>query len=206
MFFFLLLLFIAAFAQIFGSIISWFFVKRFQHNLRTIIFSEILLMLIVSFLLIEEGLRITVFTVGSVTAGIISLSILNKLIPHRHETKTERICFLVFIAMCFHELPEGIAFGSSYLVDPYLSMITAFLIALHNLPEGSLISIPYFMKNKFISGLKAVSVTQLLYVTGGLIAYSLLINVSQQFQALAMTFAAGAMLYIIYEELLLMKK
>ena len=199
---FVLLLLITATAQLLGGVISWFFVKKFYRNLKIIILAEILLILAVSLLLIEAGLRISFFAVASVSIGIVTLGILNKIIPHKHATKAERIGFLVFISMCFHEFPEGIAFGSAYLIDPYLGIVTAILIALHNLPEGSIVSIPYFMKNKFVDGLKAVSITQFLYIIGGLIGYSLLINLPQQFQALAMTFAAGAMLYIIGEEFL----
>lgn len=203
---FILLLLIAAITQIFGSIISWFFVKRFYRNLKIIISVEILIMLAVSLLLIEEGLRITFLALAGIAIGMLTLCVLNKIIPHKHETKAERINLLVFIAMCFHEFPEGIAFGSSYLINPYLGIITAGLIALHNLPEGSIVSIPYFVKNKFISGVKAVSITQLLYIAGGLISYYLLVNVSQIFQALTMTFAAGAMFYIVIEEFLWIKR
>lgn len=202
MFTFILFLLVTVAAQIFGGAISWLFVKKFYRNLRAILLAEILLMLAISLLLIEEGLKITPFVFWSVLAGIITISLLDKIIPHKHKTDAERVGFLVFISMCFHEFPEGIAFGSSYLIDPNLGAITAILIALHNIPEGSIVSIPYFMKKQFVNGLKLVSITQLLYITGGLISYYLLINFSQQFQALTMAFAAGAMLYIIVEELL----
>lgn len=199
---FVLFLLITAAAQVFGCLISWFFVKKFYHNLKLVMLVEILLMLAVSLLLIEEGLRVTFFVIISVFIGIFAMSLLNKIIPHKHgtETEAERIGVLVFFAMCFHEFPEGLAFGSAYLINPQLGMATALLIALHNLPEGSVVAIPYFIKNKFIGGLKAVSITQFLYALGGLIGYCFLVNVPREFQVLVMTFAAGAMLYIIYEE------
>jgi ZIP family zinc transporter len=205
MFNFILFLLIAAFAQIIGGIISWFFVKKFCRHMRIIVLIEIALMIFVSVLLIEEGFKITPFVIISALLGIVALLILNKTVPHKHQTKAERISFLVFIAMCLHEFPEGMAFGASYLISPSLGLITAVTIALHNIPEGSIVAIPYFIKKKFASGLKAVSITQLLYIVGGLIVYALLINVPQQFQALSMAFAAGAMLYIVFEEFMWMK-
>lgn len=203
---FILLLLIVAIFQISGSLLSWFFVKKFCRNIRVIIFTEILLMLIVSLLLIKEGLDITLFAILSMLAGIAVLAVLDKIIPHKHQTKTERMGFLVFIAMCLHEFPEGLAFGASYLISPSLGIATAIMIALHNIPEGSIVSIPYFIRKKFKLGLNAVLITQLLYVAGGFVAYYLLVNVSHYIQALVMTFAAGSMLYIIGEEFLWMKK
>jgi len=197
---FVLLLLAAAFAQLFGAVLSWFFVKKFCANIRIVIFAEIVLMLVISLTLIAEGLSITSLSVFGVLSGLLFISVLNKVVPHTHQTKTEKIGFSVFIAMCFHEFPEGIAFGASYLISPELGMITAFMIAMHNLPEGSIVSIPYFAKKKLASGLRAVLITQILYIAGGLIIYLLAINVPFELQALGMTVAAGAMLYIIAEE------
>jgi ZIP family zinc transporter len=203
---FISLLLLVATAQIFGALVSWLFVKKFCSNLRAIVVIEAVMMVAVSVLLIEEGLKITLLVFVGALVGIAVFGVINKVIPHRHETRAERIGFLVFIAMCLHELPEGIAFGSAYLLDPNLGLVTAVLIALHNLPEGSIVSIPFFMKKKFAAGLKAVAVTQCLYVAGGIAAYCLLLNVSEYVQALAMSFAAGVMLYIVFEEILLIRK
>ena len=197
---FVLLLLAAAFAQLLGAVLSWFFVKKFCANIRIVIFAEIVLMLAISLTLIAEGLSITSLSVFGVLSGLLFISVLNKVVPHTHQTKTEKIGFSVFIAMCFHEFPEGIAFGASYLISPELGMITAFMIAMHNLPEGSIVSIPYFIKKQLASGLRAVLITQILYIAGGLIVYGLMINVLLEVQAVIMAFAAGAMLYIIAEE------
>lgn len=202
---FISILLTAAAAQVFGGVISWFLIKKFYRSLKIVIWIEIILMLVMSLLLIEEGLKITLFTILSVLAGAALIAMFNKIIPHKHETKAKRISYLIFIAMCFHELPEGIGFGSSYLINPYLGITAAILIALHNIPEGLIVSIPYSINNKFTSGLKAVLITQALFIFGSAAAYGFLINISQQFQALTMAFAAGAMLYVIYEEFLYTK-
>jgi ZIP family zinc transporter len=199
---FVLILLATAGAQVFGGILSWFLVKNFCRNLRTAVLAEIIIMFLISTMLIGEGLRITLLSVVSVFIGIIAIGVLNKTIPHRHETRAEKLGFMVFIAMCFHEFPEGVAFGAAYLVNPAFGVLTGIMIALHNLPEGSIVSLPYFMKKKFVRGLGAVMVTQLLYIIGGIAAYSLMLNVPVELQAVSMTFAAGAMLYLITEEFL----
>jgi ZIP family zinc transporter len=203
---FALILLATAGSQILGGVISWFFVKKFLGSLRIIVAAEMLLMLLVSSLLVMEGLKVTLFSMAGVFLGMAALFALNNTVPHKHQkTNAERIGLLVFIAICFHELPEGIAFGSSYLVDPGIGLAAAFFIAIHNISEGSIISIPYFLKGRFMSGLKAVLATQVLYVIGGLLAYYALISFSQQLRALAMAVSAGAMLYIIGEEFLWMR-
>jgi len=203
---FILLLTATASVQILGGALSWFFVKKFCRNLGIVVLAEIILMLGISVLLINEGFRITPYAIISVLAGITLIAVFNKTIPHKHQTQAEKIGFLVFIAMCFHEFPEGAAFGASYLISPSLGLATAAMMALHNLPEGSIVAMPYFIKKKFSTGIKAVLITQLLYVLGGIIVYALLINVPRQLQALSMAFAAGAMLYIIFEELIWVRK
>ncbi len=202
---FVLLLSAMAFAQVVGGLLTWSFFKHFSHSLKTITLIGILLMIIVSVLLVAEGLRSTFLVLVSALAGLIVSGMLNKMIPHKHNTEGERLSRLIFIAMCLHEFPEGIAFGSAYLVNPYLGVVTAFLIALHNIPEGSIVSIPFFAKKNFAGGFKAVLITQLLFILGGLSSYILLLNVPLQFQYLIMAFAAGIMFYIIIEELLYLK-
>ncbi len=202
---FIVLLLVASFAQILGGAISWLFVKEFHKRLRLIILAEVSLMLFVAIVLIYEGLKVTNLVLLSLLAGIGIMCVLDKIICHKHKHDAKEISLLVLIAMCFHEFPEGIAFGTAFLINPALGLLTAALIALHNIPEGSVITIPYFIKGKLANGLKAVSLTQGLYIAGSLLAFFLLVNVPYQIQAMAMSFAAGAMLFIVAEECLMVK-
>jgi len=199
---FVSLLLIAAAAQMLGGILSWFLIERFYRSIRTAIFAEIAIMLIIVAMLIEEGLRISSISITGLLIGIIAVDFLNRVVPHKHQTKAEKIGFLAFIAMCFHEFPEGVAFGAAYLIDPGFGLLTAFMMALHHVPEGSIVSVPYFIKKRFARGFGALAVTASLYTAGGLVAYSLIMSIPLELRALSMTFAAGAMLYIVAEEFL----
>lgn len=198
-------LLMVASAQVLGGAASWLFVKRFRKDMNRLVFVEAALMLAVSVLLIKEGVEVTALSALSVLAGVAALGVLDKVLPHKHEAGVERICSLVLTAMCFHELPEGIALGSSYLMSSELGFTTAILTALHNFPEGIIISTPYFMKNRMSKGMQAVFLTQVLYVAGALAARAFLVSFSPHLQAMATTFAAGAMLYIIVEEIALVR-
>jgi len=50
---------------------------------------------------------------------------------------------LLFAAMTLHNIPEGLAVGTSYTAQPRLGLLLALAIALHNIPEGIAIAGPF---------------------------------------------------------------
>ena len=113
-------------------------------------------------------------------------------------------------AIALHNLPEGMVIGASYatstdlIADLFSStgFIMAIVIGLHNLPEGMAVSVP------LISGgmgkLKAVALTALSglpTVFGALIGYAIG-GISPVMLVLSLGFASGAMLYVVFGELL----
>jgi len=206
MIYFLVILILTGLAQVLGALLTGLILKIFIERERILVYIEAGLMALISFFLIYEGIKVTAYSLLAVLLGVVLIYVLNKIVPHKHETKTERLSWLVFTAMCFHELPEGVAFGSAFLLNPSLGLVTAILIALHNIPEGSIIMVPYLLRKKFKDGLIRAVITQVLYCLGGLGAYVLLINLSEITQSLAMTFAAGLMLFIVVEEILMVRR
>lgn len=117
---------------------------------------------------------------------------------------------VMMLAIALHNLPEGMVIGASYAVTPNLiqnlfsgsGFIMAIVIGLHNVPEGMAISVP------LISGgmkkWKAVCLTALSglpTVFGALLGY-LLGGINNIMLVLALGFASGAMLYVVFGELL----
>ena len=53
---------------------------------------------------------------------------------------------LIFLAMCIHSVPEGVAVGVAYASDEvygkHLGPYIATAIAIHNIPEGLAVAIP----------------------------------------------------------------
>ncbi len=112
-------------------------------------------------------------------------------------------------AIALHNLPEGMIIGASYAaVDVMASLfsgsgfIMAIVIGLHNIPEGMAVSVP------LISGgmkkLNAVSLTALSglpTVFGALLGYALG-GINPMMLVLSLGFASGAMLYVVFGELL----
>lgn len=117
---------------------------------------------------------------------------------------------VMMVAIALHNLPEGMVIGASYAIEPDITsnlfsgsgFIMAIVIGLHNIPEGMAVSVP------LISGgmgkLKAVMLTALSglpTVFGALLGYALG-GISNVMLVLSLGFASGAMLYVVFGELL----
>ena len=117
---------------------------------------------------------------------------------------------VMMIAIALHNIPEGMVIGASYAVESELiaslfsssGFIMAIVIGLHNIPEGMAVSVP------LISGgmgkAKAVSLTALSglpTVIGALLGYALG-GINEMMLVISLGFASGAMLYVVFGELL----
>ncbi len=109
-------------------------------------------------------------------------------------------------AIALHNVPEGMTIGASYANENgamgKAALTLAILIGLHNIPEGMAVSVPLISggMNKW----KAVLVTAasgIPTVIGALLGY-LLGDIGILGLALSLGFASGAMLYVVFGEIL----
>lgn len=150
--------------------------------------------------------------------GISFLFFLDKVIPHLHmnedvpegpKTKLNNTAMLV-LAVTLHNIPEGMAVGvvfAGMLGDhPNVSMAAAFAlaigIAIQNFPEGAIISLPLRAEGNsktksFIYGVLSGVVEPI--AAGITLLLSGLITAALPY---FLAFAAGAMIYVVVEELL----
>lgn len=157
---------------------------------------------------------------GGFLLGGIFLRIMDMVIPHLHlgasyseregpKTGLKRSWLMIF-AVTLHNIPEGLAVGvafgalasSSDTVTLMIPLTLALGIGLQNIPEGFAVSAPLraegFSRSKsFLLGQLSGSVELLGAIIGAAIA-------SQMTTILpyALSFAAGAMIYVIIEELI----
>ena len=151
-------------------------------------------------------------------AGILFLLLLDHVIPHLHvdnnnaegpKSNLTRTIMLV-LAVTLHNIPEGMAAGVVYagLVsgDGSITVGGAFAlaigIAIQNFPEGAIISMPLFAEGKsklksFVMGTLSGVVEPLF---GGLTV--VLVGLVVPAMPYLLSFAAGAMLYVVVEELI----
>ena len=109
-------------------------------------------------------------------------------------------------AIALHNVPEGMTIGASYASNDAVmgsaALLLAVLIGLHNIPEGMAVSVP------LISGgmgkTRAVLITAssgIPTVLGALLGY-LLGEIGAIGLAMSLGFASGAMLYVVFGEIL----
>ena len=109
-------------------------------------------------------------------------------------------------AIALHNVPEGMTIGASYAsnngVMGSAALVLAILIGLHNIPEGMAVSVPLISGG--MNKMKAVLVTALSgapTIIGALLGY-LLGDIGSLGLALSLGFASGAMLYVVFGEIL----
>ncbi len=153
-------------------------------------------------------------------AGGFFLFAVDKLMPHLHmglamdkaegiKTSWQRSILLV-LAITLHNIPEGLAVGVSFGAlagDPDLGKLSgavalAIGIGLQNFPEGAAVSIP--LRREGFSRLKSFYYGQfsgLVEPVAGVLGAYLVLAVTPLLPY-ALSFAAGAMIFVVVEELI----
>ncbi len=119
-----------------------------------------------------------------------------------------RVGLLVFLAMTFHSIPEGVAVGVGYTSDAVapgdgsLGPTLALAIAIHNIPEGLAIGIPLRANGASIARCAWAAFLTSLPQPVAAIPAVLLAWFFEPLMPLLMAFAAGAMIFLILLELI----
>lgn len=148
--------------------------------------------------------------------GILFIYGLDKLLPHVHfigsTTTTEGLrssfhgAWLLFFAMFIHNIPEGLAVGIGYASKDIFQEGAPFALALgigiQDIPEGFATAVPlvalgYSRSKAFFWG----SMSGLIEFFSSIIGFVLIQHVSNLLP-FALSFAAGAMVYVVVEEII----
>lgn len=146
------------------------------------------------------------------------LLLLDRLVPHIHaksgeqegpKSKLRRTTMMV-LAVTLHNIPEGMAVGVIYAgvlsgnakITAASAMALSLGIAIQNFPEGAIISLPLKAEGEkkgkaFLNGVLSGAVEPV-----GAVLTLLLANLIVPALPYLLSFAAGAMLYVVVEELI----
>lgn len=154
---------------------------------------------------------------GIILGGIV-LALLDKIVPHMHNgTQQEEgprshfsKSMKMFFAVTLHNIPEGLAvgfaFGAAAVAGDNAAYISALGLAIgmgiQNFPEGAAVSLPMRQvtgssKKAFLFGMGSGAVEPISAVIGFLLASQLII-----LQPWLLAFSAGAMLFVVAEDLI----
>ncbi|MGZ8096287.1 MAG: ZIP family metal transporter [Methylosarcina sp.] len=142
--------------------------------------------------------------------GALFLHYADRQLPHVHfdavsdlrKTSLNKI-WLFIIAITIHNFPEGMSVGVSFGTgDMKTGTVLAIAIALQNIPEGLAVALPLvgLNYNKW-HAVGIAAVTGLVEPVGGLLGITM-VTLFQPILPIAMGFAAGAMLFVISEEII----
>ena len=147
-------------------------------------------------------------TIGFV-AGVFFLLITNHIAEDIEKKQNGKKLNMLLFSVTLHNIPEGMAVGVCFAgflagnagIDLLEAMLLAIGIAIQNIPEGAIISMPLKMegnnkKEAFMYGVLSGIVEPIsAFIT------ILLLNIIMPLLPYLLSFAAGAMIYVVVEEL-----
>ncbi len=145
--------------------------------------------------------------------GTICIYIVDNFLPHLHifdsiekqegvKSNLKKVT-LIFLAMTIHNFPEGLAVGVTIGSGRILEgLVLALAIGVQNFPEGMAISLPLYAEGtKRSKSFYYGSISALVEPIGAVLG-SVLVVLWQKILPYALSFAAGAMVYVVVEELI----
>lgn len=192
-----------------GGLSAFFITKTSNRFMSTILeFSAGLMTAVVCFELLPEAFQLggTFYTFIGILFGIFVVVLIENTLKHSSLMKGNssgllRAGVLMAIVIAMHNFPEGFAVGSGFEASISLGFTITAVIIIHDIPEGIAMAVP--MRAGGFSKSKAFLYTLLSGVPMGLGALlgAALGEMSTLLTASCLGFAGGAMLYIIYGEL-----
>ena len=212
-----------------GAAVVFFFKERINSNIQRIFLgfaAGVMTAAAVWSLLIpameeaeSQGMPGWLPTAGGFLLGVGFLLALDTLLPHLHvgadrpeghTSSWKRTTLLVF-AVTLHNIPEGMAVGFSFALaaqhggDPALytgALALALGMGLQNFPEGAIISLPLRSEGNKRSKSFALGVLSGAVEPVGAILAIALASIVTPILPYMLAFAAGAMIYVVVEELI----
>ncbi|MDK2870070.1 MAG: zinc transporter, family [Pyrococcus sp.] len=144
--------------------------------------------------------------------GVLLIYLIDNLLPHEHLVKgyegpkelREKLktIWLIIFAVIIHNLPEGLAVGTSLVYNIKDGLVTAIAIGIQDLPEGTVVSLPLasIQKKRLTPiAMGALSgIAEMIMVVLG----ALLFSTFHSFLPYGLGLAGGAMLYVTVKEMI----
>ena len=205
----LLGLFFGTFGTTLGGLLGIVIKKQSNKFLSFVLsFASGLMMAVICFDLIPGALEITTlsYTLIGIILGIIVMVFCDIFVEgtfnHNKKFQGEKNSLLktgiiVSIGLAIHNFPEGLAIGSGFEASIRLGLSLAVAICLHDIPEGISMAVP--MKKGGMKISKIIFYVVLSGITTGIGAFfgAIVGSISRNIISLCLSFAAGAMLYIV---------
>jgi len=195
---------VGAAGTVLGGVLAMVIGGRVKEPRPFLAFAGGMMIAVVFFDMLMESVEVgSVWTMcaGTVAGGIF-FALAAPFVSHDETPSLHAMGILVLMGIALHNLPEGLAIGSSLVENERIALSLALLMLIHNVPEGVAVCLPLRL-----SGMKAVKILWLAFLTGlptgvGALLGTAVGSISPEMISLCIAFAGGAMLFISLKELI----
>lgn len=185
----------------FGGVISAIFKRNVDRYLDFFMgLSGGIMLAVVTFDLMSESMDQmgVLYTVIFTFVGVILTMYIKTRLDVSKDMKSG---YLIFISILLHNLPEGLAIGSSFMSAESLGMTLAIVIGLHNIPEGLAMALGLVGTKMKIS--KIILFTIIAGVPMGIGSFlgAYFGGIFSSLIGVFLATAAGTMMYVVLEEI-----
>lgn len=194
---------VGALGTVIGGALALLIGSRVREPRPFLAFAGGMMIAVVFFdMLLESAAVGSVWTMcGGAVAGGIFFALVSPLLPHGEES-LQSVSMLVLVGIALHNLPEGLAIGSTLVESERAALSLSLLMLVHDIPEGIVVCLPLLL-----SGLPVKRIFFLAFLTAVPTALGTLLgtavgSISPEMISLCISFAGGAMLFISLKELI----
>lgn len=215
--------FLAGVSTVFGVVLLLIFGKPGKKILAALLgFAAGVMLAISVFELMPQAVELSSMSIAiiGVILGTLMMYLLDNMLPHSHLSTYDNLMvensqnlqlennpilktgYLILFGIALHDLPEGLAIGAGIASNPDLGLFITIAIALHNIPEGLAIAGPLKAGGVTTSKLFLFTLLAGLMTPVGAAIGLIFFSISSAFIGGSLAFAAGAMIYIVNDELI----
>lgn len=185
----------------FGGIISIIFKREVDKYIDFFMgLSGGIMLAVVVFDLMRESMEVmgVLSTVIFTFLGVIVTMIIKSRLDIFGEMKSG---YLIFLSILLHNLPEGLAIGSSFMSKESLGMTLAIVIGIHNIPEGLAMALSLIGSKVPISKVILFTIIAGLPMGIGSFLGAYFGGIFSSIIGVFLACAAGTMMYVVLDEI-----
>ena len=184
-----------------GGVLSGIFKKKVDKYIDFFMgLSGGIMLAVVVFDLMKEAIeqKGIFVTVSATFLGVVITMLIKE---NLHMSQDKQAGYLIFISILLHNLPEGLAIGSSFVSAETLGFTLAIVIGIHNVPEGLAMALSLVGSRMKIS--KVILFTIIAGIPMGIGSFigAYFGGVFHSLIGVFLALAAGTMMYVVLEEI-----
>ena len=143
------------------------------------------------------------YSIFGIILGIATIFIIDLIVKKYNKNKEisknkySLMSLVIMFSMALHNMIEGLAIGSGMMYSASLGISILISIFLHDIPEGMVVGVTNNTNNQKLSKVVLNSILVGMAVGIGVFIGQIVGSISNNYISLSLSFAAGAMLYIV---------